>query len=154
MKNVENTKIDQNINAEFIDNCINDFKISNTNVAIISNIDKNINVKISKFHCITILQNLLENGGKYGGTKLEINAKTENNSFVLKVKDNGIGIAKNNQNSIFEKFYRANSGDIHNVKGLGLGLFYTKEIVEKYNGKIAVESFGQGAEFIISIPNQ
>ena len=154
LKNVENTKIDQNINAEFIDNCINDFKISNTNVAIISNIDKNINVKISKFHCITILQNLLENVGKYGGTKLEINAKTENNSFVLKVKDNGIGIAKNNQNSIFEKFYRANSGDIHNVKGLGLGLFYTKEIVEKYNGKIAVESFGQGAEFIISIPNQ
>ena len=153
LKNVENIKIDQNINSEFLNNCINDFKISNTNVAIISNIDENINLKISKFHCNTILQNLLENAVKYGGTKLEISAKTENNLFVLRVKDNGIGIAKKDQNSIFEKFYRANSGNIHNVKGLGLGLFYTKEIIEKYNGKIVVESSNQGSEFIISIPN-
>ena len=153
LQNVENTKIDQNINSEFIKNCINDFKISNADVAIISIIAENINLKISKFHFNTILQNLLENAVKYGGTKLEISVKTENNIFVLKVKDNGIGIAKKDQNSIFEKFYRISNGDIHDITGLGLGLFYTKEIIEKYNGKIVVESSNQGSEFIISIPN-
>ena len=153
LKNVENTKVDQNINSEFIDNCINDFKISSTDVVIVSNIDESISIKISKFHFNTFLQNLLENAVKYGGTKLEISVKTENNIFVLKVKDNGIGIAKKDQNSIFEKFYRISNGDIHNIKGLGLGLFYTKEIIEKYHGKIVVESSNQGSEFIISIPN-
>ena len=100
----------------------------------------------------TIFSNLLENAVKYGGTKLQIIVKQENNYFELKIKDNGIGIAKNEQKSIFDKFYRISNGDIHNIKGLGLGLFYTKEIIEIYNGKIDVESSKNGSEFIISIP--
>ncbi len=150
--NVENTKIEQNINQEFIENSINDFKIANPAIEILSEINFVIDLKMSKFHFNTIVSNLLENAVKYGGTKLEIIAKTENNFFVLTIKDNGIGIAKKEQNSIFEKFYRVSNGDIHNTKGLGLGLFYTKEIIEIYNGKIVVESSDKGSEFVISVP--
>ena len=152
MTNIENTKIEQNINQEFIENCINDFKIVNPAIEIKSEIDSGIDLKISKFHFNTIVTNLLENAVKYGGTKLQIIVKQENNYFELKIKDNGIGIAKNEQKSIFDKFYRISNGDIHNIKGLGLGLFYTKEIIEIYNGKIDVESSKNGSEFIISIP--
>lgn len=152
LTNIENTKIEQNINQEFIENCINDFKIVNPAIEIKSEIDSGIDLKISKFHFNTIVTNLLENAVKYGGTKLQIIVKQENNFFELKIKDNGIGIAKNEQKSIFDKFYRISNGDIHNIKGLGLGLFYTKEIIEIYNGKIDVESSKNGSEFIISIP--
>ena len=107
---------------------------------------------ITKFHCNTILLNLLENAVKYGGTKIDIVAENIANNFVFKVKDNGIGIAKNEQKSIFEKFYRITSGDVHNTKGLGLGLYYAKEIVETYQGKISVESDKNGSEFVILIP--
>ena len=152
LNNVENTKIEQNINQEFIGNCINDFQIANPEIQILSEIDFGIDLKMSKFHFHTIVSNLLENAVKYGGTKLEIIAKWENNFFVLKIKDNGIGIAKMEQIAIFEKFYRISNGDVHNTKGLGLGLFYTKEIIEIYNGKIAVESSDTGSEFLIFIP--
>lgn len=152
LTNIENIKIDKNINLEFIENCINDFKIAKPEIEIQSDIDSDIELKMSKFHFNTIASNLLENAVKYGGTKLEIIAKPKNNFFVLKIKDNGIGIPKNEQNSIFEKFYRVSNGDIHNTKGLGLGLFYTKEIIEIYNGKIVVESSDKGSEFVISIP--
>ncbi len=152
LDNVENIKIEQNIDQEFIENCINDFKIGSPAIEILFEIDSGIDLKMSKFHFNTIISNILENAVKYGGTKLEITAKLENNFFVFKIKDNGIGIAKNEQKSIFEKFYRVSNGDVHNTKGLGLGLFYTKEIIEIYNGKIDVESSDKGSQFVISIP--
>ncbi len=152
LNNVENIKIEQNINQEFIENCVNDFKIANPAIEILSEINSEIDLQMSKFHFNTIISNLLENAVKYDGTKLAIIAKTENNFFVLKIKDNGIGIAKKEQKSIFEKFYRISNGDIHNTKGLGLGLFYTKEIIELYKGKISVEALEKGSQFVISIP--
>ncbi len=152
LNNVENCKIEQNINQEFIENCINDFKIANPEINVVSEIELEIDIKMSKFHFDTILLNLLDNAVKYQGTNLEIDIKNENNCSFTKVKDNGIGIPKEEQKSIFDKFYRVPTGDIYNTKGLGLGLFYTKEIVEIYNGKIAVESSNKGSEFVISIP--
>jgi two-component system, OmpR family, phosphate regulon sensor histidine kinase PhoR len=152
LKNVENAKTDNNINQDYIENCLNDFKIANPEIEILSEIDSGIDLTISKFHFNTIVSNLLENAVKYGGTNLEISMKLIENSYVLKIKDNGIGIPKSEQKYIFEKFYRVSNGDVHNTKGLGLGLFYTKEIIEIYNGKIDVESSDNGSEFIISIP--
>ena len=151
LTNVENAKIDQNIDNKFLENCINDFQIANPENTILSSIDSNINLQMSKFHFNTILTNLLENAIKYGGTKLEISAKSNDKIFILKIKDNGIGIEKKEQKLIFDKFYRIGNGDIHSTKGLGLGLFYTKEIVEIYHGEITVDSNKNGSEFLISI---
>jgi two-component system, OmpR family, phosphate regulon sensor histidine kinase PhoR len=152
LTNVENTKIEQNIDKEFIENSINDFKIANPEIEILSKIDSDIDLKMSKFHFNTVFFNLLENAVKYGGTKLEINAVSEKDSIGLKIKDNGIGISRSEQVSIFDKFYRVSNGDVHNVKGLGLGLFYAKEILVLYNGKVSVESSKEGSEFLILIP--
>ncbi len=152
LSNIENTKIEQYIDQEYIQKNILDFKIANPEINVLSEIELGIDIKMSKFHFDTILSNLLDNAVKYQGTNLEIDIKNENNCSFIKVKDNGIGIPKEEQKSIFDKFYRVSTGDVHNIKGLGLGLFYTKEIIEIYNGIIWVESSKKGSQFVISIP--
>jgi two-component system phosphate regulon sensor histidine kinase PhoR len=152
--NVANLKLEQNINQEAIGNCITDFQVAHPAIKIISELNTaTIDLKMSKFHFNTILVNLLENAVKYGGTQITITTKSVVNTFILSIKDNGIGIQKKEQNAIFEKFYRIQNGDIHNTKGLGLGLFYTREIIECHQGKVHIESQeNKGATFIISIP--
>ena len=72
--------------------------------------------------------------------------------IVLKIKDNGIGMSKKVQNKIFEKFYREQTGDLHNIKGHGLGLAYVKKIIDYHNGKIALESaLNKGTVFSIEL---
>ncbi|MNS35440.1 Sensor protein kinase WalK [compost metagenome] len=74
--------------------------------------------------------------------------------FVMGIKDNGKGIATKEQTAIFDKFYRIEKGNIHETKGLGLGLFYVKQLVESYKGTIKVESEeDKGALFLITIPS-
>jgi two-component system phosphate regulon sensor histidine kinase PhoR len=152
--NVADLKLEQNISQKGIGNCITDFQIANPAIKIVSELNTaTIDLKMSKFHFNTILVNLLENAVKYGGTQITITTKSDLNSFILSIKDNGIGIQKKEQNAIFEKFYRIQNGDIHNTKGLGLGLFYTREIIESHQGKVHIESQeNKGATFIISIP--
>jgi two-component system, OmpR family, phosphate regulon sensor histidine kinase PhoR len=112
-------------------------------------------VLVNDVHFTNVLVNILENAVKYTIDKPIIEVTTENvkNFVVIKVKDNGLGISKVAQKKIFDKFYREHTGDIHNVKGHGLGLAYVKRIVDDHQGEVMVESEkGKGSTFIIKIP--
>lgn len=109
-----------------------------------------------KLHFQNVVNNLLDNAVKYSREQVEIqvNCTREGDYIVLSVKDDGIGISKEQQKHIFEKFYRVPTGDLHGVKGFGLGLSYVKHIVEMHGGTVGVKSTpGIGSEFIIAIPD-
>ncbi|WP_220275212.1 sensor histidine kinase KdpD [Emticicia sp. BO119] len=106
---------------------------------------------------ISLIRNLLENAIKYSGKKPCIIIRTENfeDSLVLSIKDNGVGIAKEHQSKIFNKFYRVPTGNTHNVKGFGLGLSYVREIVRAHKWEIKVDSEpDKGSTFTIIIKQE
>jgi two-component system phosphate regulon sensor histidine kinase PhoR len=106
-------------------------------------------------HIINVVYNLLDNALKYSSGKplIEIGTRNENNGIALSVQDHGIGMSNETQKRIFDKFYRAHTGNIHNVKGFGLGLSYVKSIVEAHHGNISVKSeLEKGSLFKIFFP--
>ncbi|HRP44760.1 MAG TPA: HAMP domain-containing sensor histidine kinase [Ginsengibacter sp.] len=118
---------------------------------------KNDCILMEEVHFGNIIHNLLDNAMKYSKEHPRIKVFTSNtsNTFRVRVQDNGIGMTKETAQRIFEKFYRAHTGNLHNVKGFGLGLAYVKSIVEGHNGKIKVESTpGKGSSFILDFPSQ
>ncbi|WP_378187222.1 sensor histidine kinase [Aquimarina sp. W85] len=106
-------------------------------------------------HFTNVLVNILDNAVKYSESAPKIDVYTENakNSIIVKIRDQGIGMSKIAQKKIFEKFFREHTGDLHNVKGHGLGLTYVKRVVDDHHGQIWVESEkGKGSTFIIKLP--
>ncbi len=113
------------------------------------------NVNGDSVHLTNVFYNLIDNACKYSENSPEITVNTynEKKKFIITISDKGIGIKRENLAMIFDKFYRVPTGNLHNVKGFGLGLFYVKLIVEQHEGKIFVKSnFGKGTVFQISIP--
>ncbi|WEK69040.1 MAG: HAMP domain-containing sensor histidine kinase [Candidatus Chryseobacterium colombiense] len=111
--------------------------------------------KIDEFHISNMLVNLLDNANKYSPEAPEITIKTKNEGhfYVIEVSDKGMGMETQNKTKIFEKFFREETGNIHNVKGQGLGLSYVKKIVELHKGQIIVDSHkGSGSTFTIKLP--
>ena len=118
--------------------------------AVDSNISGNSN------HLENIIINILDNAVKYSkeNPKIVVSSTNINKDIRLCFEDNGIGMDKNTQKLIFEKFYREQNGDIHNIKGHGLGLSYVKKIIDFHNGKILLESIkGTGTKFYITLKN-
>lgn len=116
---------------------------------------KRSEVLANEFHFTNVIVNMLDNAIKYSIEAPMIDIYTENTAknVILKVKDNGRGMSKNVQKNVFRKFYREETGNIHNVKGHGLGLAYVKKIVEHHQGIVFVESEkGKGSTFLIKLP--
>lgn len=112
-------------------------------------------VEIDEMHITNVFNNLIDNALKYNENKPVITISTENkgNGIEIKVQDNGIGISKEEQKRIFEKFYRVSRGNVHNTKGFGLGLSYVKSIIEEHEGTVKLESTpGVGTTFTIFLP--
>ncbi|GLB51879.1 two-component sensor histidine kinase [Neptunitalea chrysea] len=106
-------------------------------------------------HFTNVLVNILDNAVKYseGPPQIEVYTEVVNNSVIIKIQDNGIGMNKAVLKKAFEKFYREHTGDIHNVKGHGLGLAYVKKIVDDHQGEVYAESEkGKGSTFYIKLP--
>lgn len=113
------------------------------------------NFKIDEFHISNMLVNLLDNANKYSPEAPEIHVETRNEGhwYVIEISDKGMGMETQNKTKIFEKFFREETGNIHNVKGQGLGLSYVKKIVELHKGQIIVDSHkGNGSTFTIKLP--
>ena len=117
-------------------------------------VEKGLVLDADRFHLSNILSNLIDNAIKYSGSsvRIGITAKATDAGTEIRVQDNGIGIAPEKQKHIFDKFYRVPTGNIHDVKGYGLGLYYAKTMVEKHGGTIEVSSTpGKGSEFILTL---
>ncbi len=148
---------------KFLDNqyfkeILEDFKLSvgNKDVEINAKIEyRDVSLNIDRFLFTTAVFNILENAVKYGKEKVKITIRTElkNDVYLISVQDNGIGIPEKEYAKVFEKFYRVTTGNVHDVKGLGLGLFYTNQIIKAHQGKIDIEGkTDQGTKFMITIP--
>jgi signal transduction histidine kinase len=114
-----------------------------------------LTVRADATHLNNIISNLVDNAIKHspGDVTIKMESYMDGDYCILSVKDNGTGISSENQKLIFDKFYRVPQGNLHNVKGYGLGLFYVKTMVEQHDGEITVKSApGKGAEFTIKIP--
>ena len=114
-------------------------------------------IYVDEMHFTNVVFNLMDNAVKYRkqDVPLELEVRTWNNNdnFMLSVKDNGIGIRKEDLKKIFDKFYRVHTGNLHDVKGFGLGLAYVKQIVQAHKGTIRAESeIGVGTTFVIVLP--
>jgi len=111
----------------------------------------------SETHLTNVVYNLIDNALKYGGINpmVDLELKSQDDHVNITVRDQGIGIPKEYQHKIFEKFFRVPTGDIHNTKGYGLGLSYVASVVKSHHGTIMVDSEpGRGSSFVISLPRR
>lgn len=114
-----------------------------------------VKLQADRMHLTNIVFNLIDNAVKYtqGSPEIIITSENTENGINIYIADNGIGISKENQKKIFDKFYRVPTGNVHNVKGFGLGLSYVQAVVQKHGGEISVQSeLGKGSTFKVFLP--
>ncbi len=136
---------------DFLLSIINDFKITFPKINLKTDFQTHKTILIlDKFHLTTAFLNVLENAVKYGSKTIIVKTGIIENQFSITIEDDGIGIEKNKQSLLFEKFYRVEQGNLHNTKGLGLGLYYVDQIIKAHQGSVKVVSdLGKGTQFTI-----
>ena len=117
----------------------------------------NPDIYVDDMHFTNVIFNLMDNAVKYrrqdAQLELKVSTRNENDKLIITIQDNGIGIKKDDIKRIFDKFYRVHTGNLHDVKGFGLGLAYVKKIITEHKGTITAESeLGIGTKFIIKMP--
>ena len=127
--------------------------LTDKNITFSTNVESKL-LTVDLFHFENAISNLIDNAIKYGGENIEININAVLNNTEILVADDGNGIEKNQQERIFDQFYRIPKGNRHDVKGFGIGLYYTKKIVEKHQGFISIQSNTGNTTFKISLPNE
>ena len=143
---------------QIIDKVSTSFKlpISNRNGKLTIDLQADPSVVVAdELHITNLVYNLIDNGIKYSSEAPDITVSTRivEGQLELRVSDHGIGISKDDQKHVFEKFYRVSTGNVHNVKGFGIGLNYVAQVVKLHHGHIALESeLGQGSTFIVTLP--
>ncbi len=127
--------------VEIIKKSITKYQLLHQNKHISFDSDlKVLNIYLDRFHFENVISNLIDNAVKYGGTTIKINIKRNSKTTEILIIDNGNGINKNQQEKIFDQFYRVPQGNTHNVKGFGIGLYYCKKIIEQHNGLLTLTS--------------
>jgi two-component system phosphate regulon sensor histidine kinase PhoR len=127
--------------------------LTDKNISYSSNVNEKL-LGIDLFHIENAISNLVDNAIKYGGENIVINVNSVLNTTEISVADDGKGIDKNQQERIFDKFYRVPKGNRHDVKGFGIGLYYSKKIVEKHGGSISLQINSGNTVFKMNLPNE
>ena len=110
-----------------------------------------------ELHITNMVYNLIDNAIKYSPEKIDIqvSTRTEGSNTILSVADHGLGISQEDQKHIFERFYRVSTGNVHNVKGFGIGLNYVYQVVQLHRGTVTIDSTpGEGSTFTITLPQE
>ncbi len=140
----------------YLNTILDDFQITLKNDTVTLKreiLETNEIISLDNFYMTTAILNILDNAVKYGGNLIHIKAFIKGNNLIISIIDDGIGISKKQLKYIFDKFFRAENKEIHNVKGLGLGLYYSNQIVKAHEGVILVESEKEkSTTFNIKIP--
>lgn len=124
-----------------------------TKIIHFKNTNKNLISSIDGFHIENALNNVIDNAIKYGGEVINVELKKEKNNIIISISDNGNTLTKANKANVFEKFYRVPKGNTHNIKGFGIGLYYTKKIIEKHRGNIELNLGNKLTTFKITLPD-
>ena len=148
-----------NANA-LIDGVVNTFalKVESSHGALVAHLDaEDSEVIVDEMHFTNVIFNLMDNAVKYKKNDVDllltVRTWNENGRLMISIQDNGIGIKKEDLKKIFDKFYRVHTGNLHDVKGFGLGLAYVKKIIQDHKGSIRAESeLNVGTKFIIALP--
>lgn len=135
---------------------VNSFKLKYPeNVSIKVDVKEDLYLTTDRMHFSNIVSNLIDNAIKYSVKSAEITifaCEDSKGNIIVEVRDNGIGISKEQQKLIFDKFYRVPHGNVHDIKGYGLGLYYVKSMVEKLDGSVSVKSsYGKGSVFRLTL---
>ncbi|MDT0559007.1 ATP-binding protein [Ichthyenterobacterium sp. W332] len=110
-------------------------------------------INVDAFHLENAINNIVDNAIKYGGNLIDVSVFEKNKRITIEISDNGNTLTNSNKDKIFQKFYRVPKGNTHDVKGFGIGLYYTKKIIDKHNGTITLHLSNSKTCFKISLPN-